>query len=388
MPLTTANLSGVLINEIGATPDGANPLHDIDGDGVSSGAGDEYVELYNSSGSTVDISGWQLYIIDNGSSASGLVHTFAASTTIGPGGYMVIIDNEGSGSSPQNIGSAQGVISNGNRMVITEDDSYILYDPGTNSYIELLGDITTAGDLADIAAIFGPSGFNATLVGSESLPSTSDPTGTSFQRVPDGDTNIVVGAQTAGIVNCFLAGTHIATPDGDYAVESLKVGDRLSLADGGTAEVKFILEQTVSTRFGPAERLMPVRFAAGSLGNGLPTADLTVTADHGMLVEGVICHAGALVNGTTITRVPLAELGKSYTVYHIETEAHEIILTNGAPAETFIDNVSRRSFDNFAEFDALYGDVPELEELPYPRAMSARQVPESIRSRLAMRKIA
>jgi hypothetical protein len=96
----------------------------------------------------------------------------------------------------------------------------------------------------------------------------------------------------------------------------------------------------------------------------------------------VICHAGALVNGSTITRVPLSEMGKTYTVYHIETEAHEIILANGAPAETFIDNVSRRCFDNFAEFEALYGDVPEMEELPYPRAMSARQVPGRISSRL------
>ncbi|TBX27797.1 Hint domain-containing protein, partial [Nioella sediminis] len=146
--------------------------------------------------------------------------------------------------------------------------------------------------------------------------------------------------------------------------------------------VKWIGRQTVSTRFGPAERLMPVRFAAGSLGDGLPNTDLSVTADHGMLVDGVICHAGALVNGTTITRVPLAEMGETYTVYHVETEAHEIIFANGAPAETFIDNVSRRVFDNFAEFEALYGDVPEMEELPYPRAMSARQVPVAIRHKL------
>jgi hypothetical protein len=103
-----------------------------------------------------------------------------------------------------------------------------------------------------------------------------------------------------------------------------------------------------------------------------------------MLVDGIICHAGALENGTTITRVPLSEMGETYTVYHIETDAHEIILANGAPAETFIDNVSRRAFDNFAEFDALYGDEPEMEELPYPRAMSARQVPGWIRSRLVI----
>ena len=182
---------------------------------------------------------------------------------------------------------------------------------------------------------------------------------------------------------CFLSGTLISTPEGARPVEELAIGDAVLTPEGATVAVKWVGRQVVSTRFGPAERLMPVRFASGSLGDGLPDTDLTVTADHGMLVDGVICHAGALVNGTTITRVPLAEMGESFTVYHIETEAHEIILANGAPAETFIDNVSRRVFDNFAEFEALYGEVPEMEELPYPRVMSARQVPGRIRVRLA-----
>jgi hypothetical protein len=81
-------------------------------------------------------------------------------------------------------------------------------------------------------------------------------------------------------------------------------------------------------------------------------------------------------------------MGETYTVYHIETEEHEIILANGAPAETFIDNVSRRAFDNYAEFEALYGDVPEMQELPYPRAMSARQVPAHIQQSLAGKQVA
>ena len=200
--------------------------------------------------------------------------------------------------------------------------------------------------------------------------------------------SITSALDTSDFTACFLEGTSIATPAGDVSVNALSIGDMVVNADGAEVAVKWIGRQTISTRFGPAERLMPVRFAAGSLGDGLPHADLTVTADHGMLVAGVICHAGALVNGTTITRVPMAEMGDSYTVYHIETEAHEIILANGAAAETFIDNVGRKVFDNFAEFDALYGDVPEMEELPYPRAMSARQVPAHIAQMLGASKVA
>jgi hypothetical protein len=198
----------------------------------------------------------------------------------------------------------------------------------------------------------------------------------------------ISSSNTGTYLYCFAAGTGIATPEGEQAVETLCAGDLILTAQGQTTPVKWIGRQSVSTRFGPAERLMPVRFAAGSLGKGLPHADLTVTADHGMLVDGVICHAGALVNGTTITRVPLDEMGETYTVYHIETEEHAIILANGAPAETFIDNVSRRTFDNYAEFETLYGDVPEMEELPYPRAMSARQVPGRIVAKLAGKAVA
>ena len=116
----------------------------------------------------------------------------------------------------------------------------------------------------------------------------------------------------------------------------------------------------------------------------MPHRDLTVTADHAILVDSVLCEAGALVNGTTITRVPLSEFGESYTVYHVETEAHEIILANGAPAETFVDNVSRRAFDNFAEFVTQYGDQPEIKELPYPRASNARHLPARIKSQLGI----
>ena len=200
--------------------------------------------------------------------------------------------------------------------------------------------------------------------------------------------SIASALNTADFTACFLTGTAIAAPTGNVAVETLSIGDTVLNADGAEVAVKWIGRQTVKTMFKPAERVAPVRFAAGSLGEGLPMSDLTVTADHGMLVSGIICHAGALVNGTTITRVPMEEMGESYTVYHIETEAHEIILANGAPAETFIDNVSRRVFDNYAEFEALYGDVPEMEELPYPRAMSARQVPDWMQRKLVPSKVA
>lgn len=190
----------------------------------------------------------------------------------------------------------------------------------------------------------------------------------------------------SAFVVCFAAGTEIATAEGVALVEELKVGDMIRTFDGRDVAVKWVGRQSVSMKFGPAERLQPVKVAAGALGADTPSKDLIVTADHALLIGDTLCAAGALVNGTTIART--AELGETFTVYHVETEEHEVIVANGAATETFIDNVSRRAFDNYAEFEAMYGDVAEMEELGYPRATTARQVPAAIRAELAAEKVA
>ena len=76
---------------------------------------------------------------------------------------------------------------------------------------------------------------------------------------------------------CFFLGTLIATPSGERRVEELVSGDLVLSKDSSdvvgrklahAVPVKWIGRQTVSTLFGPVDRLMPVRFAAGSLGGG------------------------------------------------------------------------------------------------------------------------
>ncbi|WP_420394899.1 Hint domain-containing protein [Nioella sp.] len=303
---------------------------------------------------TYEISGYALYQVDTSNNNSLFQGTTVQNFTF----------NDGEGDSTYEIGDVLGVVSGNNLNYLG------------NMSVPLVGGGSMELALVQGAASFTDPNIIEVLI---VVPTGMSVTDFIFPNPID-----YSARETDAFPTCFAAGSQISTPEGERAVETLRIGDLIETANGAVP-VKWIGHQTVSTRFGPAERLMPVRFAAGSLGQGLPHTALTVTADHGMLVDGVICHAGALVNGTTIARVPLAEMGESYTVYHIETEAHEIVLANGAPAETFIDNVSRRAFDNFAEFETLYGDVPEMEELPYPRAMSVRQVPSAIRARLSAR---
>jgi hypothetical protein len=184
-------------------------------------------------------------------------------------------------------------------------------------------------------------------------------------------------------LTCFARGTGIATPNGTAAVETLRPGDLVLTADGGSVSVNWVFRQAVNTLL-YNEKSRPVRICAGAMGDGLPHSDLTVTADHGMILDGYVINASALVNGDTIDFVPMAELEDSFTVYHIETKNHDVILASGAPAETFIDAVGRAAFDNHQEYLDLYGVERIIPEMTMPRISSARLVPNEIRERLGI----
>ncbi len=182
---------------------------------------------------------------------------------------------------------------------------------------------------------------------------------------------------------CFLAGTTVSTPDGSCLVENLQIGQPISTADGRAVPVRWIGRQVMRSLF-TSRRARPVRIDAEALGDGLPHSDLTVTADHGMVLDGLVINAGALVNGTTIDWVPMGDLPETFTVYHVETEAHDVILANGARSETFIDYRDRRAFDNYQEYLELYGAERIIPEMPRPRISAARMLPDAIRARLGL----
>jgi Hint domain len=188
---------------------------------------------------------------------------------------------------------------------------------------------------------------------------------------------------SATISLCFMAGTLIRTPDGDVAVETLKHGDQVLTHDGRVATVDWLGVQTVSLRFADKLRVLPIRIKAGALGDHVPARDLLVSPDHAILVEGALIHAGALVNGTSIVRE--TDVPTTFTYYHVEVEDHSLILAENTPAETFVDNIDRLHFDNWAEHEALYPNGKPINELPYPRAKSHRQVPVATRVMLAAR---
>jgi hypothetical protein len=208
------------------------------------------------------------------------------------------------------------------------------------------------------------------------------PSSPSFLSFPSSFDDLVI--DTGSFIVCFLAGTRIATPTGETPVETLAVGDLVLTADGRAAPVKWVGIQTVATLFADPLRAFPIRITAGALGPNLPLRDLLVSPDHALFLDGALVQAGALVNGSTIVRE--TAMPERFTWFHVELDDHALILAEGVPAETFVDTVTRRRFDNYADYVARYGDTgPVLSELPAPRIKSARQLPASLRARLAAR---
>jgi hypothetical protein len=184
---------------------------------------------------------------------------------------------------------------------------------------------------------------------------------------------------------CFMAQTRIRTPVEEVAVEGLKIGDLVQTNDGRSVPVHWIGRQTVSGLF-ISELQRPIRIKAGALGDNVPCRDLLVSPDHALLIDDVLVQAGALVNGTSIQREKNPPA--IFIYYHVELDDHSLIFADGTPAETFIENADRANFDNWAEFEALYPNGKIAAEMSHPRAKASRQIPRSIRERLAKRDVA
>ncbi len=183
------------------------------------------------------------------------------------------------------------------------------------------------------------------------------------------------------VVNhCFYPGTRLATADGEIEVQDVTEGTMLKTAAGAVLPVRWVGWSEILLRFADPLRSCPIRITAGALADGVPARDLLVSPDHAVFLGGVLVQAGALVNGSSIIREE--KVPDSFRYYHIELATHELLLAEGCPAESFVDNVDRMHFHNW---DARQAPSEAVQEMPHPRAKSARQIPPAIRAAIAAR---
>lgn len=195
------------------------------------------------------------------------------------------------------------------------------------------------------------------------LSSTTDGSGeyTSVFYSPTDGTSatlpLTVGGSVTDSTACFGAGTLIATPRGDVAVETLQPGDTVLLADGSQGFVTWIGHRRLRPHaFGRPDTVQPILVECHAFGPGCPHADLVVSPDHGLAFENHLVPAKALLTGGNVRQLDVDVID----YYHVELREHAVLLANGLPAESYLDTGNRSSFANGASTVVLRPDFAQL----------------------------
>jgi hypothetical protein len=126
-------------------------------------------------------------------------------------------------------------------------------------------------------------------------------------------------------------------------VEELAVGDMVRTIGGDVKRIVWIgVGRTVAVR-GRRNAGTPVIVRKNALADNVPHSDLRVTKGHALYIDDVLIPVECLVNHRSIMWDDHAQ---EVELYHIELETHDVMLANGAPAESYRDDGNRWLFEN------------------------------------------
>jgi hypothetical protein len=235
---------------------------------------------------------------------------------------------------------------------VSSRTAFTFADNGANTL--LLDDPGTSLD----ARITGFGGNNAIDIGTLRFSSTYTTTfsGTTL-TIENGDTPVFTfrdinnpgafglhdnGAGGTELI-CFAAGTRIATPSGEVPVESLAVGGTVVTHCGTPQAITWIGKGTVLAPRDRRNAAIHVIVRKDALADGVPHCNLHVTKGHSFYLDDVLVPAENLVNHRSIV---WDDRAREVTIYHIELASHDVLLANGAPAESYRDDGNRWLFQN------------------------------------------
>jgi hypothetical protein len=142
---------------------------------------------------------------------------------------------------------------------------------------------------------------------------------------------------------CYLRGTNILTPTGEKPVQTLQPGDLVTTLSGQHRPLRWIgFGRTLVT---PAnrDRATPVVVRRGALADGVPHRDLYITRGHSLYLDGVLIPVEELINHRTIAWVESAQVVE---YYHLELDDHDVIIAEGAAAESYREDNNSPLFHN------------------------------------------
>jgi Ca2+-binding RTX toxin-like protein len=379
---TLVNIEGVIGSNHADTltgNGGANSIIGLDGSDILSGGGGT---------DTLD-GGNGNDLIDGGNDADSLSGGTGADTLTGGAGNDTLDGGNGSDfASYAQATSGVSVDLSGPTPVVTggaEEDQLssienligsgfgdsLRGDAGANTILGGDGADSLSGgggnDLLDFGAgnerfdwVQNVSGFagNVTLIGGDGNDTlnlgsgwVSGPvTGNDWINFQKTDGSSTVYSQGWENVVCFAEGTRIVTPNGEDAVENLRAGDMvLAMRDGqaGFEPLRWVgfMDVAVPRNAAMAAKTAPILIRAGALAPGMPARDLRVSPDHAMEVDGHLIPAKHLVNGESIIQEVWC---KRVRYFHLELEAHGLLLSEGTWSESYLDDGNRHAFNNAA----------------------------------------
>ena len=283
------------------------------------------------------------------------------------------LSNSTIGNGTKLIVSAGGVISG---TITVQEGGSAAIDPNAGGVVDLQGDtngglvisgLTSGGTVSTVI-----SGFNGTAAGnSDSIElaglksaDVSSVTYPSANQVALKLTNggvvtlNIPGVESKGFTLsdgkdgwldyevCFLSGSMIQTPNGEVAVETLRLGDEVMAYVDGLPQSRRVVwagksHATVRPHLAEDEAGYPVRILKSAISEGVPHKDMLITPEHCLFFNGRFVPARMLVNGSSIfydTSIT------SYDYYHVETEQHSVLCADGMLTESYLDTGNRRTF--------------------------------------------
>lgn len=142
---------------------------------------------------------------------------------------------------------------------------------------------------------------------------------------------------------CFAAGTLISTANGARRIETLQCSDLVLTKDNGLQAIRWIGSRKLSAAdLAEYPNLHPIRIKAGALGARTPASDLVVSPQHRVLVRSTIAQRMFGSDEVLVAAKHLLEIDGIETAqdileveyFHFMFDAHEVVLANGAEAES------------------------------------------------------
>jgi hypothetical protein len=96
----------------------------------------------------------------------------------------------------------------------------------------------------------------------------------------------------------------------------------------------------------------PVRVSANAFGEGVPRRDLWLSPGHNIVSEAVLMPISCLINGRSVGQIEQ----DTVEYWHVELDAHDVILAEGLPAESYLDCGNRTAFANGGVFVQAHPD--------------------------------